>query len=217
MTEPNKFGKQFVRTVMVPVRVIGTDPMMVKNFGRMADPGVLRPLLPQELRDAPKVPAPLLLGIADRAVIQRGLAGLQPPVTQEELLAMTGYRDPAARPPNPAAYKARPLDGVWATAPFLHAGSVPNLYQLLLPAKDRIKTFHVGSREFDPVNVGFSTQPSPGSFEFRTEGPDGTPIPGNFNAGHEGVSYTQIREGDTTRDFTDAERWALIEYIKTLH
>jgi hypothetical protein len=216
MTEPNKFGKQFVRTVMVPVRGIGTDPMMVKNFGRMADPGVLRPLLPQELRDVPKVPAPLLLGIADRAVIQRGLAGLQPPVTQEQLLAMTGYRDPAARPPNPAAYKARPLDGVWATAPFLHAGSVPNLYQLLLPAKDRTKTFHVGSREFDPVNVGFSTQPSPGSFEFRTEGPDGKPIPGNSNAGHEGVSYTQIREGDTTRDSTDAERWALIEYMKTL-
>jgi hypothetical protein len=216
MTEPNKFGKQFVRTVMVPARAIGTDPMMVKNFGRMADPGVLRPLLPQELRDAPKVPAPLLLGLADRAVIQRGLADLRPPATQEELLAMTGYRDPASRPPNPAAYKARPLDGVWATAPFLHAGSVPNLYQLLLPAKDRTKTFHVGSREFDPVNVGFSTQPSPGSFEFRTEGPDGKPIPGNSNAGHEGVNYTQIREGDKIRDFTDTERWALVEYMKTL-
>jgi mono/diheme cytochrome c family protein len=217
MTEPNKFGKRFVRTVMVPVRAIGTDPAMVKNFGRMADPGVLRPLLPQELRDAAKVPAPLLLGMADRAVIQRALVGLQPPATQDELLAMTGYRDPAARPPNPAAYKARPLDGVWATAPFLHNGSVPNLYQLLLPAKDRTKTFHVGSREFDPVNVGFSMQPSPGSFEFHVEGPDGKPIPGNSNAGHEGMYYTQIREGDTNRDFTDTERRALIEYIKTLH
>lgn len=219
MTEPNKLGKQFVRTVMVPVRAIGTDPMMVKRFGRMADPGVLRPLLPQQpqdLRNAPKVPAPLLLGIADRAVIQRALPDLRPPVTQDELLAMTGYRDSGAQPPNPAAYKARPLEGIWATAPFLHNGSVPNLYQLLLPAKDRIKTFHVGSREFDPVNVGFSTQPFPGSFEFRTEGPDGKPIPGNFNGGHEGVSYTQIREGDTNRDFTDAERQALIEYMKTL-
>jgi hypothetical protein len=216
MTEPNKFGKQFVRTVMVAARTIGTDPTMVKNFGRMADPGVLRPLLPQELRDAPKVPAPLLLGMADRAVIQRGLAGLQPPPTQDELLAMTGYRDPAARPPNPAAYKARPLDGVWATAPFLHNGSVPNLYQLLLPAKDRTRTFHVGSREFDSDNVGFSTQPSPGSFAFRIEGPDGKPIPGNSNAGHEGLYYTQIREGDTNRDFTDTERRALIEYLKTL-
>ena len=216
MTEPNKFGKQFVRTVMISASAIGTDPTMVKNFGRLVDPGVLRPLLPQELRDAPKVPAALLLGMADRAVIQRALAGLQPPATQDELLAMTGYRDPAARPPNPAAYKARPLDGVWATAPFLHNGSVPNLYQLLLPAKDRTRTFHVGSREFDPVNVGFSTQPSPGSFEFRIEGPDGKPIPGNSNAGHEGMNHTQIREGDTNRNFTDTERRALIEYLKTL-
>jgi hypothetical protein len=162
------------------------------------------------------VPAPLLLGIADRAVIQRALASLQPPPTQAEILAMTGYRDPAIGPPNPAAYKARPLDGVWATAPFLHAGSVPNLYQLLLPAKDRTRTFHVGSREFDPADVGFSTQTFPGSFEFRVEGPDGTPIPGNSNAGHEGVNYTQIREGGANRDFTDTERRALIEYMKTL-
>ena len=216
MTAPNQFGKQFVKTVMVPVGAIGTDPMMVKRFGRMVDPGVLRPLLSQDLIDKPQVPAATLLGLADRAVIKRALASLQPPATQNEILAMTGFRDPGAQPPNPAAYKARPLDGAWATAPFLHAGSVPNLYQLLLPAKDRVKTFHVGSREFDPVNVGFSTQPSPGSFEFRVEGADGTPIPGNSNRGHEGVGYTQVREGGTNRDFTDTERWALIEYMKTL-
>jgi cytochrome c1 len=216
MTKPNKYGKQFVRTVMVPVPAIGTDPMMVKRFVRMVDPGVLRPLLPQDLRDKEKVPAAKLLAIADGGVIKRSLAGLQPPATQEELLAMTGYRESGAEPPNPIAYKARPLDGVWATAPFLHAGSVPNLYQLLLPAKDRVKAFHVGSREFDPVDVGFSTQPSPGSFEFRVEGQDGNPIPGNSNGGHEGLYYTQVREGDTNRDFTDTERRALIEYMKTL-
>jgi hypothetical protein len=215
MTKPNKFGKQFVRTAMIPVGVIGTDPMMVKRFVRMVDPGVLRPFLPKDLQDDAVVPAAKVLAAADGGVIKRSLAGLKPPVTQEELLAMTGYRE-SAEPPDPIAYKARPLDGVWATAPFLHAGSVPNLYQLLLPAKDRVKTFHVGSREFDPVNVGFSTQPSPGSFEFRVEGPDGKPIPGNSNAGHEGMNYTQIREGDTNRDFTDTERRALIEYMKTL-
>ena len=31
------------------------------------------------------------------------------------------------------AYKARPLTGIWATAPYLHDGSVPTLYDLLLP------------------------------------------------------------------------------------
>ena len=49
-----------------------------------------------------------------------------------------------------AAYKPRPLAGMWATAPFLHNGSVPTIYDLLSPVADRPKTFRVGSREFDP-------------------------------------------------------------------
>ena len=206
MTAPNQFGKQFVRTVMVPVATIGTDPKMVQRFVRQVDTGVLRPLM----NNAPRALAASVLGEADRGVIRRSLGSLQPPPTQQQILAMNGFRDPAGKPPNPIAYKARPLDGVWATAPFLHAGSVPNLYQLLLPARDRMKTFHVGSREFDPQDVGFSTQPFPGSFEFRTS------EEGNSNAGHEGLYYTQVQENGKNRDFTEAERRALIEYMKTL-
>jgi len=52
------------------------------------------------------------------------------------------------------AYRARPLNGTWATAPYLHNGSVPNLYDLLLPAAQRRKIFFVGNWEFDPVHVG---------------------------------------------------------------
>lgn len=208
MTPKNKFGKQFIQTVMVPVEKIGTDPMMVKRFVRIVDPGVLRPLM----GGAAKVPAAKLLGVADGGVIKRALGEMKPPPTPEQILAMMGFRDPDIGPPNPIAYKARPLDGIWATAPYLHAGSVPNLYQLLLPAKDRVKSFHVGSREFDPVDIGLSTKPFPGSFEFRTVDANGAPIPGNSNAGHEGPDYTQI----SNRDFTDEERRALIEYMKTL-
>lgn len=207
MTPPNKYGKQFVRTVMVPVATIGTDPKMVQRFFRMVDPGVLRPQLNT---NDPKVLAASVLGAADGGVILRSFAALQPPLTDQQKLAMMGFRDSANRPPNPNAYKARPLDGIWATAPYLHAGSVPNLYQLLLPANERVKTFHVGSRDFDPRDVGFSTQPFPGSFELRTsEG-------GNSNAGHEGLYYTQRQEGGKNRDFTEDERRALIEYMKTL-
>jgi hypothetical protein len=64
-----------------------------------------------------------------------------------------------------STYRARPLDGIWATAPYLHNGSVPNLYQLLLPAEQRITTFKVGSDQFDPVKVGFVTDQG---FEFNT-------------------------------------------------
>jgi mono/diheme cytochrome c family protein len=102
---------------------------------------------------------------------------------------------------NSLAYKARPLDGIWATAPYLHNGSVPNLYQLLLPAKDRMKKFYVGTRDFDPVNVGFATDKRDGAFEFDTS------LPGNSNAGHDAYG---------TDTLTDEQRWQLVEYLKTL-
>ena len=56
-----------------------------------------------------------------------------------------------------AGYKPRPLEGVWSTAPFLHNGSVPTLYQMLLPPAKRDTKFFVGRREYDPVHVGFVT------------------------------------------------------------
>jgi hypothetical protein len=65
-------------------------------------------------------------------------------------------------------YKFRPLTGIWATAPYLHNGSVPTLYDLLLPPSDRPTSFYVGTREFDPVKVGFKTEQSAeNSFLFR--------------------------------------------------
>lgn len=104
------------------------------------------------------------------------------------------------------AYKARPLNGVWTSAPFLHNGSVPNLYQLLLPAKDRDQHFHLGSWEFDPKNVGYVLNAeNVNDFVFDTA------LPGNSNAGHE---YGTGAYGKPS--LTEEERWALVEYMKTL-
>jgi hypothetical protein len=94
-------------------------------------------------------------------------------------------------------YKGGPLAGIWATAPYLHNGSVASLYQLLLPASQRLPTFKVGSREFDPVNVGFDL--ATGTFDFDTS------AVGNSNKGHE--YGTKL---------TDEERWQLVEFLKTL-
>jgi mono/diheme cytochrome c family protein len=96
------------------------------------------------------------------------------------------------------AYKGRSLNGIWATAPYLHNGSVPTLYDLLLPPEQRPTTFMVGSREFDPVKVGFRTDGYVG-FVFDTK------KPGNSNSGH--VYGTELAESD---------RKALVEYLKTL-
>jgi processive rubber oxygenase RoxA-like protein len=102
-------------------------------------------------------------------------------------------------------YKARPLDGIWATAPYLHNGSVPNLYQLLLPSDKRDGKFSVGSREIDTKNVGFKSSSSDGAFQFDTS------LPGNSNKGHEGRNY-----GTDPDQMTEDQRWQLIEYLKTL-
>ena len=47
------------------------------------------------------------------------------------------------------------LDGIWARAPYLHNGSVPNLRELLEPPPKRTKLFYRGYDAYDPDNVGF--------------------------------------------------------------
>ncbi len=191
-------------TVCPPAKdKIGTDPLMVLNFITRARMGQGE-----------------MLGHAVLGVIKLQLKGT-PEQIRERVLDLSGNRkdDIEVRipPPNVAAYKARPLNGIWATAPYLHNGSVPNLYQLLLPAKDRVKRFYIGSRKFDPVNVGFETQEYPDGFEFRTVGSNGNPIPGNANSGHEGKWFTGTEDADGKYlDFTEDERWAIVEYMKTL-
>jgi hypothetical protein len=103
------------------------------------------------------------------------------------------------------AYKARPLNGVWSSAPYLHNGSVADMYQLLLPAAERDTTFYLGARDYDPKVLGYVNEPSEGSFLFDTT------LPGNSNSGHEyGTgAYDQAA-------LTEQQRWALIEYLKTL-
>jgi mono/diheme cytochrome c family protein len=102
-----------------------------------------------------------------------------------------------------AAYEARVLQGIWATAPYLHNGSVPSLWELLKPAKERTPTFMVGSRLFDPKNVGYATDHSP--FKNGTFTTDPGNANGNGNQGHE--------YGTT---LNEEQRWAIVEYLKTL-
>jgi len=126
----------------------------------------------------------------------------------------------------PLAYIARRHAGVWATAPFLHNGSVPNLYELLSPLEERSKTFCLGSLEFDPERVGYKTDAC-----VEGEAPFDTTLPGNSNAGHEFRNDDRIghkltpaecealrnhsRDGILGCAFTEIDRWALIEYIKS--
>lgn len=96
-------------------------------------------------------------------------------------------------------YKARPLNAIWATPPYLHNGSVPTLHDLLLPVDQRPTSFAVGGWDFDPVKVGLL--PYTGADAFTID----TTLPGNLNTGH--TYGTQLSEDD---------RMALIAYLKTL-
>lgn len=95
-------------------------------------------------------------------------------------------------------WSSRPLNGIWATAPYLHNNSVPTLYHLLLPAAQRPKSFVVGHREYDPRRLGFNEKGSgPLAWTFHTDSI------GNSNTGHE--YGTRLSE---------AERMDLLEYLK---
>ncbi len=115
-------------------------------------------------------------------------------------------------------YKPRPLEGVWATPPFLHNGSVPNLYELLSPIEERSRRFYIGRREFDPVKVGYVTDPGDGSTSgFWMD----TTVPGNLNTGHQfrGDDPSQGSKGQRPagvigRALTPEERLEIIEYLK---
>ncbi|MDH0151629.1 cytochrome c, partial [Stutzerimonas stutzeri] len=106
-------------------------------------------------------------------------------------------------------YKARPLDGIWATPPFLHNGSVPTLFQLLSPVAERQKQFWVGSREYDPQHLGIRTERFDGGFLLNTA------ITGNSNRGHEFRAGCR-GNGVIGRALAPHERWALVEYLKVL-
>jgi cytochrome c5 len=128
--------------------------------------------------------------------------------------------------PNPVAephYRARPLNGIWATAPYLHNGSVPSLYWMLKPAAERPTKFCIGARDFDPEQVGYRVEPGEkpscktGESLFSATDDDGKPIHGNSVLGHSLEGTPGLgKPGVIGRTLTEDERYDLIEYLKML-
>jgi hypothetical protein len=131
-------------------------------------------------------------------------------IPPEERALWAGGRDPKdVGVRDDLIYKARPLNGIWAAAPFLHNGSVPNLYLLLSPKSDRPQTFWVGSKQFDPVKVGFDPEKMTGASLFDVS------KPGNSNSGHE---FKDGPKGDGVIGplLSPDDRMQIIEYLKSL-
>jgi hypothetical protein len=113
----------------------------------------------------------------------------------------------------PVGYQAPPLDGIWATAPYFHNGSVPTVYHVLnseTRPKIYTRSYRTDKDAYDPVKLGWKVEvlehgadPKLPAFERRKI--YDTSLPGRGNDGH--------KFGDELRK---EERMAVIEYLKTL-
>jgi hypothetical protein len=200
--------KRHVVAMVTGIDIVGTDDTSASNVASARVPtGVLQGAISPsgETYGAEASALSLVADLATRIVSARPDAALKSIANarlhgEEKTPKQGNYTHNSAA--NPTAelmsYKARPLNGIWAASPYLHNGSVPTLYELLLPPAERPLTFAVGRWEYDPRKVGYV---SDGQVPFVVD----TRVKGNSNRGHEfGVTLP------------DADRWALVEYLKTL-
>jgi hypothetical protein len=103
-------------------------------------------------------------------------------------------------------YANLPLDGLWARAPFLHNGSVPTMWDLLTPEQNRPQQFYRGHGVYDVKKLGIRVDVQ--QIDGRPAWLYDTTRPSKGNQGHSGRAYGT--------ELSDAEKWDLIEYLKTL-
>lgn len=212
--------KRSIRAQMYDINLVGTDKTEAMNaVTALAPTGILEGTpMPEGHTYGPQAPVVVMLDDLVKGVLARNkIAALQAAMNAEKNGNSLKEQEKEGEyqhnsPENPfasvLAYKARPLDGIWATAPYLHNGSVPTLYDLLLPEAERPQQFAVGQREFDPVKVGFKHDPADPQAPFVID----TSVPGNANTGHNYGAVTM----DGKEALTEEQRWELVEYMKTL-
>ena len=130
--------------------------------------------------------------------------------TSLRLMGQIGY-DELIEAAASSGYVAPDLGGIWATAPYLHNGSVPTLWHLM-HAEHRPERFWVGGHALDYELVGIAGDVDEAGTYVYPEGyePWSKPFlydtrePGRSNQGHE---FSTMSEAD---------KRALIEYMKAL-
>ena len=224
LSEPNSIGRQFTKVVRVPYNVVGTDEAFAVDYGMRTDKtGILGSVIAQKAPDTvdpatgitfgEQVPETFsslaLLGVTAQVVVSNHegtiayaiqAAQTYPDLSLDDAKAalhldnIAGHTDR----PNfvPTDYRAKPLNGVAFTGPFLHNGSVRTLKDLLKAPENRPISFLIGSTDYDVDGAGYVDA---GNFLLDTT------IRGN---GKEGHTYgTQLSSGDKT---------ALLEYMKSM-
>ncbi len=224
LSEPNGFGFRFTKVLRVPFTEVGTDPVFIQDHAFRSEPtGILGTVLalnaPDSVDPVTGIPFGLLppqelnaltlLGVTS-AIIEKNFFESEAfkaeaeaafpdltPVDALKALALK-YTNGQIQPRNVNlfVYRAKPLNGIAFTGPYLHNGSVRTLADLLKQPDQRPASFNVGSTEFDPENVGYVDA---GDFVLDTS------LRGNSNLGH-----------DYGTDLSDSEKRALLEYLKSI-
>jgi mono/diheme cytochrome c family protein len=199
-------------TTRVPLSKIGTDPRVAENLvTTRGKTGFLEGTRRNIYVGGPIGHTDTAYHITENTVIHIVIGKLAPHSLNKPMHRVANFDKGSESGPEQDAviehtkyepelqYKAPPLNGVWAAGPYLHNGSVPNLYEVISPPDQRTKQFSVGRREFDPVKVGFVSEPAEGTFQFDTS------LEGNRNVGHPFGAH-----------LTEAERWQIVEYLKSI-
>ncbi len=110
---------------------------------------------------------------------------------------------------DPGGYVAPPLDGIWASGPYFHNGSVPTLWHVL-HSDQRPKVWRRTENGYDQQKVGLEVA----TFDA---------LPEAVKTGRERRTYFDTSkfgksaQGHTFPDaLTEAEKQAVLEYLKTL-
>lgn len=111
-------------------------------------------------------------------------------------------------------YQAPPLDGIWATAPYLHNGSVPTVYHVLnskVRPKIFTRSFRTDLDAYDAEKLGWKVQVMPSK-------PDASKLsPLEYRKIYDTSAIGRGNDGHTYGDkLSEDERKAVIEYLKTL-
>ena len=197
-------------TWATPIQDVGTDSRQYAILGRDAQAGALEggkfrlvgTPIPRTTTAFNLLSFSVIGSIAQHYTSFVGLGAAPQTKTTPDQLAGAFRKDAAIPPTDTYKYEARVLYGIWATAPYLHNGSVPTLADLLRPAADRPASFAIG-QNYDTSRVGLAAQ-QVGTYVRTTTGCEARGS-GNSRCGH---------EFGTT--LSDAEKAALLEYLKTL-
>jgi hypothetical protein len=123
-------AKRELKSVLTKLDVVGTDPKMVRNFldarGKTgAWQGRKVAMVAGDAFGAEAATIDLVAHAAIGATLRHPLSAIKDSAQSWH----TVYKAGIAK--HPDYYKARPLSGIWASAPYLHNGSVPSLAELL--------------------------------------------------------------------------------------